>query len=58
MRIRKEVLPIKEGEVSITFSEVEIKNILLDLESESKHHRESTELFKNIVKYFLERCKR
>jgi len=49
-------LPRKMGWVKITLSELAVKCLLEDLESDSKSHRRTTEEFKKMMKEWLERC--
>ena len=49
-------LPRKEGYVVIGFEEKSLRNILLDLDSQSKVHRSGTTEFKRLSKDWLKRC--
>jgi hypothetical protein len=48
--------PRNEGTVTLSFTEMEIRHILLDLESHSKIHRSGTNAFKKIVHEWIGRC--
>ena len=42
MYVFRENLPNKEGTIDILLTELEAKNLLLDLESKSKQHMDTT----------------
>jgi hypothetical protein len=48
--------PRNEGTVTLRFTEMEIRHILLDLESQSKVHRSGTKEFKKIAHEWIGRC--
>ena len=49
-------LPNLEGTIYILLTELEVKNLLIDLESESKLHRDTTDNIKMILNDFLKEC--
>lgn len=56
MIIENQLYPKSNGEITIRFTEMGIKHILLDLESKSNSHRSRTVEFKKLAREFLYRC--
>lgn len=56
MDVIEQRFPRNEGWVTLRFTEMEIRHILLDLESHSKVHRNGTKEFKKTAHEWLGRC--
>jgi hypothetical protein len=54
--VKEARFPSQEVSITLTFTEMEIRHLLLDLESESKVHRYGTVDFKHIAKKWLKEC--
>lgn len=54
--VKETRFPSQEIYITLTFTEMEIRHLLLDLESESKVHRYGTVDFKHIAKKWLKEC--
>jgi len=54
--VKEAIYPNKEVSITLIFTEMEIRHLLLDLESESKVHRYGTIDFKHIAKKWLKEC--